>query len=616
MGDAIVLYQSVGYVAAVLTVFEYFLGILTALAARAFLRGLWLLQLQKGRKTIVSARSRARRGLWRDILLTALGIWLLVSVALIENGLESTFYVSKHSKQSTYCIHLDRRIRPQVTREVIPAMDYSVEPWVVVSSQKIVCGPNADRIEDSSAIGSIGVGGRTDINGLKIDMFAPSCVESGAINPRSVKMTLTTLKVDANRLSMVSTLTNVAEIIPYSTNGINQSEMVENFKIYTEATEGPCISRNISALRTSPFTRWRSRYAQSRRVMQAVHNSICESHPTDLSSTRPLRVSEVLSCGNEGNRTNEMDIECIRSRLEMISSFEIASKSKLLFKAQLSNVSFLTYGMDRADPSYACVNSTVSVEYTVVDHDFFPTVKSTCTPKHPVIVPLGYEVISGHCERTIHALARAALMNSADAEWRRTQFSMLNRVQRYYLFLMSLSSSLFPLNNVDVQPTDVSRPCLVHEVKPVTLLRKNWTFSFFMSAFVFSILVMIAACLFRFYFSASSWEIGSGKWSLIQMEKHDLRAEDEDVDLEIIVGPPNRSELANIDQNGESTSVGNIRNEVNGSSNSLSQQGPALGRLMAPVVLARVAGRNNSREYTLRRVINRSVGRNLDETNL
>lgn len=620
MGDGIVLYQSVGYVAAMLTVFEYILGLLTALAARASLRGFWLLQLQKGRKTIVSARSRARRGLWRDILLTALGIWLVVAVALIENGLASTFYVSEHPKSSSYCMRLDRPIRPQITREVIPVMDYSVEPWVVVSSQKIVCGPNADEIGNSSAIGSIGVGGRIDINGRKIDMFAPSCIESGAINPRSVNTKLIRLRVESNRLSMMSTLTNSAEIIPYSTNGINQSELVEDFKSYTEATDGPCISRNISALRTAVYIRWRSRCAQSRRVMQAVHDSICESHPSDLSATRPLRATEVQGCAYLGIPINNIDVACIRSTIEMISSSENVPKSKLVFKTQLSNVSFLTYGMDRVDPSYACADSTVSIEYTVIDHDLFPTIRSTCTPQHPVIFPLGYEVLSGHCERTIHVLARAALMNSADAEWRRTEFSELDRVKRYYLFLMSLSSSLFPLKNADVQPTDVSTPCLVHEVKSVTLVQKDWTLYFFISAILFSTILMVSAWLFRFYFSSSSWYIGSGNWSLGQIENGDVGAEEarnENVDLEIIVGPPTRSDECNIDENKDSTYVDNIPNEMKKTSNSHAQQRISTGRLMVPVVLARVAGRNNSREYTLRRVINRSAERNIDnETNL
>lgn len=619
MVDGIVLYKSLGWVAAMLTVFEYFLGIFTALAARACLHGLWLLQLQKDGKTIVSTQSLARRRLWRDIVLTTLGIWLLVAVALVENGLESTFFVSKHAKASKYCMRLDRPIRPQLSREVIPTMDYSVEPWIVVSSQKIVCGPNAEEIRYSSAIGTIGVGGRININGEKVDMYAPSCIKNGAINPSSVKVALRTLRVDSNRIVMVSRLTKVAEIIPYSTNRINQSEMVEDHRSYTEATEGPCISRNISALRTAPSRRWRSRYAQSRRVMQAVHDSICESHPTNLSETRSLRINEVQDCGIEGDRIHELNLHCIRSRIENISAFENVPISKLVFNVQLQNVSFLSFGMDRVDPSYACVDSTVSVQYTVIDHDFFPAIKSTCTPKHPVIVHLGYEVISGHCERTVHALARAALMNSADAEWRKTEFSMLDRIKRYYLFLMSLSSSLYPLSNVDVQPNDVRSPCMVHEVRSITILQNDWTLYFLISALLISILLLLGAFIFRFYFSSSSWEIGSGNWSLEQIQKDDMGSgtqQYENVDLEIVVGPPNRPGNNDDDGNAHCVSLRSIQNETNVHANAISKEGWTSERLTDAVVLGTVVGRSNNREYTLRRVINRPSERNLNDKSI
>lgn len=179
-------------------------------------------------------------------------------------------------------------------------------------------------------------------------------------------------------------------------------------------------------------------------------------------------------------------MSCMRRRYEQ--GYEVN-------KAMLSNVSCLILsGQQQA--SYACIDATVRFEYIFLSSAFVLPHSPTDMQERPVLVPVSFSVASGHCEQTIHVLARAALVYSADAEWRRTLIAhYTTRLQRYHMLMIATATSIFPLDKL--RHVQVNESCYVRRVQEVTAMYRDWRTTLLLFVISCTLLIAVLGCTFR-----------------------------------------------------------------------------------------------------------------------
>lgn len=542
MESGLILNLSVGRVAAFLTVFEFMVCTVTTIAIRGLIRGIWLFKLHKNGKASVNAKARSKRGMVRDFVTSAFGILLAASAALVESQLQSTVEISENPIPSKACVRIDRPMDPDLLDTFLPPIQLIVEPWVLLVVQQIKDGINKnDRAK--TALTTLGVGGTTTLNGEKAEMFAPVSLKLKSIDPRSIVFDITEVKVQANRLSIKPGKTAVVEIFPFSTDGIDTSEKTEANNESLDEYRVYCASKELSSLRIGLHTYWRSSYSQSVNVMQAVHDFICKSHREavlDRSTERPLKLEEIEDCGNW--RVANLNPNCLREKAVNLSLInDNVPKSSVLFRADVSNSSALFYGERRDDSSYACIDAIINVEYVLLEAEVLNSLTPYRNEKYPFIVPTRYTVKSGHCERTIHLLARTALLHSADVEWRMTDLAQLDRIRRYWSFMISASSALVDLTELDVEDRPTESNCSIHPVRYITFIRYSWRVVLLVSIISICAILIVTASVYRLHYRGPSWLIGSAYWSLNQLGYEENQGEDgynEHTGIEIMVDTP------------------------------------------------------------------------------
>lgn len=488
----------VGTVAALLTSCEYLLSTIAALSARAAVHGSWLYNLHRGGEASISVAARMKRNIRKDIIGSIIGVWLVISVALVESNLYASVIVSRSLVVSPSCVSTSHPFDVGLFEDLIPSMRAVVEPWVVGVVDTLNC---------QGGLATIGGGAGTDIYGKKKNMSAPVCDQSVVIPPEQISIRLSRLHISSKQIVFRPTETAIFEIIPYSTKGIGSA--VPRLGPDYEG-QGPCGAKGISTYLAGLRHGWITLYANAHNVSVSVMESVCEQH---LAPVAPISFDLADRCSNL--KSKEIDLSCIYTQTSQDD----------VYSAVIRDTSAIFVGKSSLDPSFACLNASIRIDYLFLPAKIFTQMSPPIAVTMPVLVPVKVAAVSGYCERTVHVLGRAALVYSADAEWLHSELRELDRRTRYHAFMIAVSSSQFPLANIlnSLPEASVSsaakidEPCLLRGVSEVTLVPWNWCLWLLILGVSVSCIFMVVGLALRLFFAGESWRVGSAQWSLTRL---------------------------------------------------------------------------------------------------
>lgn len=637
MSNTITIHHPVGQVAAVLTVMEFLLTAITAIALRAALRGLWLLSLHRTRRVSLSASARARRTTVVDALSFVMGVWLAVSVALVESNLSSGIRISNAApKSGPHCLAMNSTVLPNsLIGSITPTLRAGVEPWALSVAMQVGC----------DALASVGTQVGTHIeSGQKVEMAAPVCTDSVTLRknrsgrkgkawrlpapptednrqgrqprrrrpspvngrpgqgeendqdrPRpsrsfvrrqfddddnGVSVHIKVIKVAPRIMSVRPGISPFVEMWPLDARHIparganaNLVPLDEDDESATRLSswevDGVCTRMGISSLRVSLSSgSWTGLFSDHTRTAFAVRELLCTAHAATYPNAtgdrivpldRVVGIDTAMGC-RHGDRNQDFEPTCLHQLARDVSSSPSSdgddpststddgnststttnnnnNRTTLLFSTDVDRMWTFVLGLGANRPSYACANATVRVSYVLMSPEFILKFKSRAAeaakrlgdptfPEYPTLVPVHYDVVSGHCERVVHVLGRAALSYAADAHWRKTTLSSLSLVDTLHTFLIATASIQLPLTDLDVASTLPLREqwCLTREAIDVTEVAKDWRFWMLVSAVSMSCALAAVAAAFRGAFRGGAWTVGSAHWTLQMVENGQAQA--------------------------------------------------------------------------------------------
>lgn len=488
----------IGTVAALLTSCEYLLSTIAALSARAAVHGSWLYSLHRGGEASIGVAARMKRNIRKDIIGSIIGVWLVISVALVESNLYSSVVVSRSLVVSPMCISTSQPFPITLFGELIPSMRAIVEPWVIGVVDTLNC---------QGGLSTIGGGAGTDIYGKKLNLSAPVCDQSAIVPPQQVFIRLSRVYIGSQQIVFQPSRTAIFEIIPYSRRGIGLA--LPRLGPEYEG-QGPCGAKGISTYLPGLRHGWITVSASAHNVSVSVLESVCEQHSAPV---RPISFDLAESCTDF--KSKALDLSCVY----------IQTSEDDVYSATIHDTSAIFVGKSGTDPSYACLNASVRIDYVFLPPSMFTKMTPPVAVTMPVLVPVQVAAVSGYCERTVHILGRAALVYSADAEWLHSELYGLDRRTRYHAFMIAVSSSQFPLANIRNSPSEMFsavtpegyEPCLLRGVNEVTLVPWNWCLWLLIFGVSMAGAVMIVGLTLRMLFSGESWRVGSAQWSLTRL---------------------------------------------------------------------------------------------------
>lgn len=495
--DSVFLSAPVTTVAAILTVFEFFIGTLSAILARSTIHGFALLVLHLKGSLTLTKKARHHRKLLKDLSSFLIGVWIAIGIALVESGLETSYRISEETTSPEFCVRLDTQFPQDVFAEVQPPRSVRAQEWGLEVSRNIGCGNNG--------LMTVYRGVNYDSLGQVKELFAPRCAtpESGfggtaALN--NSKAILKTLIYARPSFQFERGFTPLFEVIPYSI-----KELFENFRDSNVSAARPdvelfsCMAKNISSYTMFLRRRWATDQLESADAHDIIHHRLCQAHE---SSVDVIPTDKVGTCFSP--RQRQIDSDCVRS---VMRSLNMTSHSTVL-----SNVTALFGGQFENSSSYACVDATVRYTYTFMDTKAF--IGGAILNRKPVLLPLSVEAITGTCERGIHFYSRAALLHSAAAEWENNIYVQLDRTVRYHALLLMTAETMLPSVSTESYIDADSRNCTLRRISSGTQVEKNWKLWVLISGLVVCGVVMMAGLMSRVLFRGNSWRVGTTEWSL------------------------------------------------------------------------------------------------------
>lgn len=499
----IIVHLPMGIVAAILTAIEYFFSTLSALSARATIRGSWLLLLHRRGKMSISRKSRE---VVRSLLSFALGVSWMISVAVVESNLQTAYVIAPYMKPSTQCIPVDFRMSPRNMRRFTPPLQLVVEPWVMQIAEQMQC----------ARLRYIGTGNGNnqdqDIGNINnVYMAAPVCYERNlSFDDRDGLYATTvglvhvsselTLSVDMNQWNTIQLFPYSEEIVSTVTpENASYTDRIVRFDFRN------CVANNISTVVTEMHTFWQTMDIKSSTISKAILYEMCVLHGASAKQELPLEVERQCTM----NETY-IDVSCMRRRYTE-NGYELNAIT-------LTNVSSLILS-GRQQASHACIDASIKVEYIFISFTLIQSILNlTATDiQRPVLIPVAFNVLSGHCETTVHVLARAAMVYSADAEWRRTLVTRFTtRLERYHLHMIATATSIFPLDKL--RHVHVNDTCYVRRVEEVTAIHRDWRTTFLSFVISCTLLIAVLGCGFRSLYNKQVWLVGSTEWSINQFK--------------------------------------------------------------------------------------------------
>lgn len=566
----------VGTVAALLTTCEFILSTITALAARAAIRGMWLLTLHTGGKAPVSVAARARRAFVRDALIFIIGLFLVVSVALVEAGLNTTYIVGREPIfDGDNCVRLDRPFNPDYMEFLIPSIQTGIKPWIETVIDDIGC--------NTSSLISVGTGDAVDIHGGHRKFFAPVCGKENIIHPKDASISIDRLKVEPTRLALMAGHSEMVEIFPHS------KDMILNIPIHVDSDieeieadstiASECTAKNLSGITTYLRATWMSSSTRSESLATSVINALCSLH--DSKSQVILTLTDITECIFKPHM--DLRVDCLRKKGLLKSALQTA---------RLTDVSALFVKKTRQESSFVCLSAELEVEYVLVTGEVITEFQNYIAPRNPILIPTKVSAISGHCEKTIHVSGRAALIYTIEAEWRKTYLAAVDRVARYHALMTAVSDSQFPLSHLDRKASDEKKPCALRPVSVAAQFPHGARITMLYTAVGVAAILMILGIILRWLFRGRSWVVGSAHWSLQQF------AGDDYWDEKVTIGQETEFEVIVED---EEENDNNANDDLQNISNSFDNQ-PRASQQRRHLFSLAIPGWTSRYKYCLRRV--------------
>lgn len=278
----------------------------------------------------------------------------------------------------------------------------------------------------------------------------------------------------------------------------------------------PCVERGVSSVLTLISTGVRNSVSHSTNFTTEILNTICVNHgsaPVTPSFSDP-RDAEILldSCVSRGDAS--LNISCT------VSLIRASKGRRQIYSTLLQNVSVLIVGKTESSSSYACFASTIRYHYMFLSAEWmqrFILSDLNFGLNLSILIPTEVEVISGHCEETIHVLGRAALFFTMSSEWKDDEMSNVHHILRYHAYMIAVSEMHYPLDRISPYgyvPENTS--CQVRRVVESTDLPTNWRFIMLCVALAIIVLILISGFACR-YFAGQKCEIGSTHWILFSL---------------------------------------------------------------------------------------------------
>lgn len=540
MSPSLVVNASIGTVAAVLTVVEFILSMIAAIAASAAVRGVWLMVLHRGGKASITAKSRNCRLVIRDFISFFVDVWLISSVAFIESKLKSTYVVTAETLLSSRCLRMDQSINPSLMDCLTPPLHLVPPPWVDDVAKGLGC---------KNGLSTVGLGELKKGNRGRHWFSAPVC-EIQKTGLEDMKVDVRAVKICSGAFTVLHKGYDFFEIFPYWSPELISAQRsavairdgnVSAFDVTPNHPSSQCRSRNINGPSLNMHTVWRSALADGKDLSNMIYYELCRLHGNKAVVTIPL--SAEISCSQDATVFEQYDSGYIFDPTCIRDSATRMGIDGVSHTALLENIS-VQFHYDNGTRSFACLDAAVEVSYVFVSGAFVRrSGAETQDISASTIVPVSVAVLSGHCERTLNVLGRAALLFSADAEWRNPNISTKCRKVRYHGNMMSVTTSLFPLDEIkqDISGSKKIRKgidditddpyfpdvrsarsqCHVRVVRQATEIMIDASFISLVIAAVVCALLVITGIGLRLTVWANGhlWQVGSAKWALEEIER-------------------------------------------------------------------------------------------------
>lgn len=485
-------------VAASLTVFEFFLGVLTTLCLNALVHGCALLRLHMRGHVLVSARAQEARKLWCTGLSFALGLSLAAATVLVElhlknskglapaqttawrgsdialeNGAdgESGVEEANSGSRDRICMRLDADLPLFMVRMKRISARHTVAEWAVDIALQL-----SNECQDYG-LQTVSTTRGTSYEDQLTNVYGPVCNPPDSTTPlaRSLSSSPSTsleTKEEGNSdigykeeggvllhaevsdvplgtLAFHGYNSTQFEVLPFSLEGIPRNgSFTEVAWDRVECSRGKILTEPMV------LSKWEVNGVTSFSMDAHRRSTLCARH-----GNRPVRtlynISHCYRPAMEPNNPDEItmvNVSCLAAAARSHESREMP------LTAIFSDVTALIVPHVSSEPSYACPNATVRYHYVFVpalqirvqDVDIDTVASST---KSKWVMPeemLGWsqmyitrlDVISGTCEPTVHVLGQQALLWSAWSEWEGSKFSSLDRLTRFHALTIQLAPVL------------------------------------------------------------------------------------------------------------------------------------------------------------------------------
>lgn len=174
-------------------------------------------------------------------------------------------------------------------------------------------------------------------------------------------------------------------------------------------------------------------------------------------------------------------------------------------------MSVLLVGKNKDSLSYDCLGTKRRYRYMFMSAMWIP--QYILVTLHfgfnlPILVPTKVELISGHCEETIHVLRRAVLICTMSSKWKEDDMSLFDHISRHHAFAMSVSGSNYVMDKINPYgDVEENSACRVLRVIQVIIVSKNWRHAKLSVGFGMSIVLMVLGCIFR-WLAGRNWGVG------------------------------------------------------------------------------------------------------------
>lgn len=508
--------RSVGTVAAFLTGYELIVSTVLGACLGPLLYGLWLARLHSTRKVTLRKSQLRFRLLRRELIGLTLAIVLSISLALVENSLNSGLRLSaKETASLNTCVRLDGFYNFSTISILPPPFHFIVDQWSHTIALQLNCPRGLLTVEFGDE--TEGTAGSSTSAAAPICIRAPVItdpgfpgIDAGAADMRDAHFTEWGIQMGVP----------VVSLLPYSgTLGRSRDRINDEDEQYSMIPE--CEQLGIASIPLRFYRSWDVSGFDDYNMSRVILSRMCAKANTSNQLPTTVPLSSVSDCWNNIS----LKVDCVASRASAPhhASVDLPHTSLLIGQDVQGRISNLLSGVDDAVKSVACPNATVRVHYMLIpSNDVFAHFNrkpfngfkwATFPRKRLIMVPTRIEKIDGPCEPTIHMLGLGALIRSAYAEWTNSPLAEMDRQVRYQMYVMSLARYYYPLSEFQMRnkstqkSTDTEYPCTLRRINNTTLMQRNWMFWVLVSISSVIFAIVAAVVIFLSVFPKRAWEI-------------------------------------------------------------------------------------------------------------